>query len=153
MRVAKFLEHHPAVERVRYPGLMSHPQRGIAHAQMLDTEGKFAPGTVIYFVLKGSPEGALESGRRMMDHLADKSLAVTLAVSLGQIRTLIEHPASMTHAAIPVADQLRAGIDPGGIRLSLGLEPAEVSSIPVQAVVGPEEQAAVAAVVNPDLAA
>jgi methionine-gamma-lyase len=61
----------------------------------------------------------------MMDHLADKSLAVTLAVSLGQIRTLIEHPASMTHAAIPVADQLRAGIDPGGIRLSIGLETSD----------------------------
>ena len=125
MRVAKFLEQNPAVERVRYPGLLSHPQRAIAHAQMVDTEGNFAPGTVIYFVLKGAPEDALESGRRMMDHLADKSLAVTLAVSLGQIRTLIEHPASMTHAAIPVADQLKAGIDPGGIRLSLGLEASE----------------------------
>jgi cystathionine beta-lyase/cystathionine gamma-synthase len=61
----------------------------------------------------------------MMDHLASKSFAVTLAVSLGQIRTLIEHPASMTHAAIPVADQLKAGIDPGGIRLSIGLEASE----------------------------
>ncbi len=125
MRVAKFLEHHPAVEFVRYPGLLSHPQRGIAHRQMVDIEGIFAPGTVIYFVLKGSPEEARESGRRMMDHLADKSLAVTLAVSLGQIRTLIEHPASMTHAAIPVADQLTAGIDPGGIRLSMGLETSD----------------------------
>jgi methionine-gamma-lyase len=125
MRVAKFLEHHPAIEKVHYPGLLSHPQRAIAHTQMVDIEGNFAPGTVIYFVLKGSPEQARESGRRMMDHLADKSLAVTLAVSLGQIRTLIEHPASMTHAAIPVADQLRAGIDPGGIRLSLGLETSD----------------------------
>jgi cystathionine beta-lyase/cystathionine gamma-synthase len=125
MRVAKFLEHHPAVERVHYPGLLSHPQRAIAHTQMVDTEGNFAPGTVIYFVLKGTPADALESGRRMMDHLADKALAVTLAVSLGQIRTLIEHPSSMTHAAIPVSDQLRAGIDPGGIRLSMGLETAE----------------------------
>ena len=125
MRVAKFLEHHPAVEKVHYPGLLSHPQRAIAHTQMVDTEGNFAPGTVIYFVLKGTPEDALESGRRLMDHLANKSLAVTLAVSLGQIRTLIEHPASMTHAAIPVDDQLKAGIDPGGIRLSLGLEASE----------------------------
>jgi methionine-gamma-lyase len=125
MRVAKFLENHPAVETVHYPGLLSHPQRAIAHKQMVDTEGNFAPGTVIYFALKGSPEEARESGRRMMDHLADKSLAVTLAVSLGQIRTLVEHPASMTHAAIPVADQLRAGIDPGGIRLSLGLEASD----------------------------
>jgi cystathionine beta-lyase/cystathionine gamma-synthase len=124
-RVARFLEHHPAVESVHYPGLLSHPQRAVAHKQMVDTEGNFAPGTVIYFALKGGPEDALESGRRMMDHLANKSLAVTLAVSLGQIRTLIEHPASMTHAAIPAADQLKAGIDPGGIRLSIGLEASE----------------------------
>jgi methionine-gamma-lyase len=125
LRVAKFLENHPAVASVHYPGLMSHPQRAVAHKQMVDTEGNFAPGTVIYFVLDGSPEAARESGRRMMDHLADHSLAVTLAVSLGQIRTLIEHPASMTHAAIPVVDQIRAGIDPGGIRLSIGLEASD----------------------------
>lgn len=125
MRVAKFLENHPAIASVHYPGLMSHPQRAVAHKQMVDTEGNFAPGTVIYFVLKGSPDVARESGRRMMDHLADHSLAVTLAVSLGQIRTLIEHPASMTHAAIPVVDQIRAGIDPGGIRLSMGLEASD----------------------------
>jgi methionine-gamma-lyase len=61
----------------------------------------------------------------MMYHLADNSLAVTLAVSLGQIRTLIEHPASDDHAAIPVTDQLRGGIDPGGIRLSIGLEASD----------------------------
>jgi cystathionine beta-lyase/cystathionine gamma-synthase len=124
-RIAKFLENHSAVETVHYPGLLSHPQRAVAHKQMVDIEGNFAPGTVIYFVLKGVPEEAREAGRRMMDHLADKSLAVTLAVSLGQIRTLIEHPASMTHAAIPVAQQLKAGIDPGGIRLSIGLETSE----------------------------
>jgi methionine-gamma-lyase len=124
-RIAKFLENHSAVETVHYPGLLSHPQRAVAHKQMVDIEGNFAPGSVIYFVLKGTPEEARESGRRMMDYLADNSLAVTLAVSLGQIRTLIEHPASMTHAAIPVAEQLKAGIDPGGIRLSIGLETSE----------------------------
>ena len=123
-RVARFLEDHPAVSRVHYPGLLSHPQRALAHSQMVDIEGSFAPGTILYFVLRGSPEEARESGRKVMDYLADKSLAVTLAVSLGQIRTLIEHPASMTHAAIPLAEQLKAGIDPGGIRLSIGLEAA-----------------------------
>lgn len=123
-KVAKFLEAHPAVARVHYPGLLSHPQRSLAHRQMVDIEGNFAPGTTLYFVLNGEPERARESGRKMMDYLADKSLAVTLAVSLGQIRTLIEHPASMTHAAIPLADQLTAGIDPGGIRISIGLEAA-----------------------------
>jgi len=123
-QVAKFLEGHPAVKMVKFPGLLSHPQRALAHKQMVDVDGNFAPGTMLYFVLAGEPEQARESGRKMMDYLANKSLAVTLAVSLGQIRTLIEHPASMTHAAIPIEDQLKAGIDPGGIRLSIGLEAA-----------------------------
>jgi methionine-gamma-lyase len=55
MRVAKFLEHHPAVEKVHYPGLLSHPQRAVAHTQMVDVEGNFAPGTVIYFCSKEVP--------------------------------------------------------------------------------------------------
>jgi len=125
--VARFLESEPSVARVSYPGLPSHPQHALARRQMLDAEGEFAPGILIYFVLRGSPEEAQEEGRRVMDHLADNALAVTLAVSLGQVRTLIEHPASMTHAAIPPAAQVAAGLDPGGIRLSVGLEaPADI---------------------------
>lgn len=123
-KVAKFLEDHPGIKKVNYPGLLSHPQRALAHKQMVDVDGNFAPGGMLYFVLNGEPEQARETGRKIMDYLADKSLAVTLAVSLGQIRTLIEHPASMTHAAIPIEAQLKAGIDPGGIRLSIGLEAA-----------------------------
>ncbi len=122
MKVARFLEGHPAVSYVRYPGLPSHPQHQLARKQMLDAEGVFAPGIMIYFVLKGLPEEAREMGRKVMNHLADHALSLTLAVSLGNIRTLIEHPASMTHAPLPVAAQLDAGIDPGGIRVSIGLE-------------------------------
>ena len=125
LAVAKFLESHPAVERVVYPGLPSHPQHDLAKRQMVDVDGNFAPGTLIYFVLKGTPDVARAAGRKVMNHLADNALSVTLAVSLGQIRTLIEHPASMTHAPLPVEAQLEAGIDPGGIRISLGLENAE----------------------------
>ena len=125
MKVAQFLESHPSIERVHYPGLLSHPQRALAHRQMVDGDRNFAPGSMIYFMLKGTPEEARLRGQQVMDHLATNALAVTLAVSLGQLRTLIEHPASMTHAAIPVADQLKAGIDPGGIRLSIGLEAAQ----------------------------
>ena len=63
----------------------------------------------------------------MIDHVAKEALSITLAVSLGQVRTLIEHPSSMTHAPIPVEDQIRGEIDPGGIRLSIGLEdPADI---------------------------
>ena len=60
-----------------------------------------------------------------MDRLASNSLAVTLAVSLGQIRTLIEHPASMTHAAVPADRQAAGGVDPAAVRLSIGLEACE----------------------------
>lgn len=122
MKVAEFLEKHPKVARVSYPGLKSHPQHKIAREQMIDYDGNFAPGSMLYFVLKGSLEKASKAGSVIIDHLADKSLVITLAVSLGMIKTLIEHPSSMTHAAIPVKEQVKFGIDPGGIRLSLGIE-------------------------------
>jgi cystathionine beta-lyase/cystathionine gamma-synthase len=122
LRVARFLSRHPKVARVSYPGLTSHPQHALARRQMRDPQGRFAPGTLVYFTLAGTPASARRRGERAMDHLARHSLAVTLAVSLGQVRTLVEHPASMTHAALPPAAQAAAGIDPGGVRLSLGLE-------------------------------
>lgn len=126
-KIAKFLEEHPKIERVIYPGLPSHPQYELARKQMRDFDGEFAPGSLIYFFLHGSPAEAKEKGGRLMDVLAKNALAVTLAVSLGQIRTLIEHPASMTHAAVPAEKQEEAGLDPGGIRLSIGLEePADI---------------------------
>ncbi|MEW5764439.1 MAG: trans-sulfuration enzyme family protein [Acidobacteriota bacterium] len=124
-KVARYLEGHPAVAKVLYPGLPTHPQHTLARKQMLDPDGNFAPGIMIYFILKGTPEQAREAGRKMMDHLADHALSVTLAVSLGQIRTLIEHPASMTHAPLPVEAQVAAGLDPGGIRISIGIERAD----------------------------
>lgn len=124
-KVAEFLEGHPGIRRVVYPGLESHPQHELARRQMRDPEGGFAPGILIYFVLEGEPAEARERGRRVMDHIAANALSITLAVSLGQVRTLIEHPASMTHAVVPPEAQARAGIEPGGIRLSLGLESVE----------------------------
>ncbi len=122
LAIARFLEAQPVIRRVLYPGLPSFPQRELARAQMRDPEGKFAPGTMIYLLLDGEPALARERGAQLMDTLAQQALTVTLAVSLGQIRTLIEHPASMTHAVIPPERQLEAGLDPGGIRLSIGLE-------------------------------
>lgn len=124
LAVAQFLEDHAKVERVVYPGLPSHPQHELARHQMVDFEGNFMPGILIYFVLRGEGEGVKSRGAELMDFLATHALTVTLAVSLGQVRTLIEHPASMTHAPIPAAAQVAAHIDPGGIRLSIGLEPA-----------------------------
>ena len=125
--VATFLDQHPQVAQVVYPGFESHPQHELAKRQMTDFDGNFAPGILIYFDLQGEGEAVKTKGTRFMDSLADNALTVTLAVSLGQVRTLIEHPASMTHAPIPAAAQAAAGIAPGGIRLSLGIErPADV---------------------------
>jgi cystathionine beta-lyase/cystathionine gamma-synthase len=93
---------------------------------MRDYEGIFAPGAMIYFVVKGkTPADSLRRAERFIDHVADNAYCITLAVSLGNIRTLIEHPGSMTHSAIPAEDQVAKGLEPGGIRLALGLERPE----------------------------
>lgn len=120
--VAKFLEAHPKVDHVRYPGLESHPQFELARKQMRSYDGSFAPSSLLYFVLKGSPEEAKVKGAKLMNWLAEHALSYTLAVSLGHCKTLIEHPSSMTHSAIACDAQVKAGIDAGGVRLALGLE-------------------------------
>jgi cystathionine beta-lyase/cystathionine gamma-synthase len=119
--VAKFLEAHPRVERVRYPGLPSFPQHEIAKRQMIDDRGHFAPGSMLYFEVH-DPEGTGAPAARVIDWAAQNAYTLTLAVSLGQIKTLIEAPFSMTHATMPPEEKRRLGLSPGGIRLSLGLE-------------------------------
>lgn len=121
-RIAEFLNLHHKVKLVRYPGLDSFPQVELAKSQMRDIDGNFAPGSMVYFEVKGEGENALQRARKVIDYLAENALSVTLAVSLGNIRTLVEHPASMTHAVVPPEAQLEAGIAPGGIRLSVGIE-------------------------------
>jgi cystathionine beta-lyase/cystathionine gamma-synthase len=124
--VAEFLEQDRRIQTVRYPGLDSFEQRALAHAQMHDYDGRFAPGTILYFIPKGrSLQERHRHASRIVNSIATKSYSMTLAVSLGNIRTLIEHPASMTHSSISSSEQLKRGIDPGGIRLSIGLEKAE----------------------------
>ncbi|MCK6561993.1 PLP-dependent transferase [candidate division KSB1 bacterium] len=122
-RVARFLQEHPKVARVIYPGLESHPQFELAKRQMFDYEGKFAPGAMIYFVLKETdarPAGS--RGEAFIDYTADHAYSITLAVSLGQLKTLIECPYSMTHSALPEEEKRKRGMEPGGIRLAIGLE-------------------------------
>lgn len=124
--LARYLEQHPLVERVHYPGLQSFPQHQLAQKLLRSYKGEFAPGFMIYFTLKGkTAEESRALGERLMNHIASNAYTITLAVSLGQLRTLIEHPASMTHAAVPAAEQPRLGIDPGGVRLAVGIESAE----------------------------
>lgn len=122
-RIAEFLVSHPKIEFVNYPGLPGHKYFNIAKKQMKDFDGSFAPGSLIYFALKGSSvEEQKESGRKFMNYAAQNAYTMTLAVSLGHTRTLIEHPASMTHSMVPAEKLRESGIDPGGIRLAIGLE-------------------------------
>lgn len=110
-KVAEFLEGHPKVDRVSYPGLKSHPQHEIAKKQMSGFSG----------MLSFEINGGVEAGRRLMD----ATTLLTLAVSLGSTDTLIEHPASMTHAVVPKEERLRMGIADGLVRISVGIEDAE----------------------------
>jgi methionine-gamma-lyase len=128
MEIATYLEKHSLVEKVSYPGLPSFPQYETAKRLLRDYNGNFAPGIIIYFTLRGSSlEDSKKRGEAMMDHIAQNAYSITLAVSLGQVRTLIEHPGSMTHASYPASEQIKLGIEPGGIRLAVGIEnPADV---------------------------
>ncbi len=107
-KVAEYLEAHPKVEWVRFPGLKSHPQYELAQKQMS------GPGSTLAFELKGG----LTAGKTMMDnvHLA------LLAVSLGGIETLIQHPASMTHSKLTKEMRESAGITDGLVRMAIGIE-------------------------------
>jgi methionine-gamma-lyase len=122
-KVAEFLEKHPKIAFVNYPGLPSYKFHKLAKEQMLDFDGNFAPGSMIYFALTGKdPSETKENGRKFMDFVADNAYTMTLAVSLGHTRTLIEHPASMTHSVVPAEKLAERGIDPGGVRLAIGLD-------------------------------
>lgn len=115
LQVAQFLAKHPLVAECRYPGLDSFPQRALALKQMRDFDGGFAPGNIIYFRLNE----AKVSGVKFVDHVAQNAYCVTLAVSLGHTKTLIEMPSAMTHSAYAGKGPMR---EHGGIRLSIGLE-------------------------------
>jgi methionine-gamma-lyase len=108
MTIAEFLENHPKVSWVKYPGLKSHPQFELGKRQMS------GPGAMISFELKGG----LVAGKVLMDNVR----LMLLAVSLGGIETLIQHPASMTHSKVNIHDRHQAGITDGLVRLSVGIE-------------------------------
>ena len=107
-KVAEFLEQHPAIEWIGYPGLKSFPQYELAKKQMS------LPGAMIAFEVKGG----LEAGRILMNSLE----LCSLAVSLGDTETLIQHPASMTHSPYTPEERALSGISEGLVRLSIGLE-------------------------------
>ncbi|KTC97507.1 cystathionine beta-lyase [Legionella geestiana] len=109
--LAEWLEQHPAVERVWYPGLKSHPQHLLSKEQMK------APGGMISMALKGG----LDEAKRFLAACE----IFTLAESLGGVESLIEHPAIMTHASIPRVQRDKLGITDGFVRLSVGIEDLE----------------------------
>jgi methionine-gamma-lyase len=111
MKIAEYLENHPKVEWIKYPGLKSFAQYDLAKEQMSGF------GSMLSFGLKGG----YEAGQTLMDnvHLA------TLAVSLGGVESLIQHPASMTHAAVSKENKLAANITDGLVRYSVGIENVE----------------------------
>lgn len=108
LAVARFLEEHPLIERVYYPGLENDPGYHIAKFQM------HAFGGMVSFEMKGG----LNAGEKLMNRLK----LVTLGVSLGNVDSLIQHPASMTHVSVPPAERAKMGITDGLVRFSVGIE-------------------------------
>ena len=111
LQIATWLEQHLQVERVLYPGLPSHPQHELAKKQM----PKF--GGMLSVVLKGGEAKVISTLKRCE--------LFALAISLGGIESLIEHPATMTHAAMPAAIRRQIGIEDGLVRISAGIEDAD----------------------------
>ena len=111
MAVAKFLETHPKVEQVSYPGLESHPQHDIVKKQATGF------GAMVWFEVKGG----VEAGKKLMDNIE----LWTLAENLGSVESLVTHPVTMTHADVEPEERQRVGIIDGLVRLSVGLEDEE----------------------------
>lgn len=108
LEIARWLEAHPGVERVIYPGLKSHPQFALAKRQMDGFGG----------IISAEINGGLKKARRTLERCE----LFALAESLGGVESLIEHPAIMTHASVPPANRKRLGISDGLVRLSVGVE-------------------------------
>ena len=109
--IARHLSTHPAVERVIYPGLADHPQHEIARKQMRDFGG------MVSCELRGGVEAA--------NAFASSTRLFTLAESLGGVESLVEVPATMTHASIPADRRRAAGLADGLVRFSVGIESAQ----------------------------
>jgi methionine-gamma-lyase len=132
--VAEMLEAHPLIESTFYPGLASHPDNSGGGDGCLVAgafrSGRDSPedaaimkqtyGGMIAFIVKGEGDVALERAKKVCEGLR----VVNLAVSLGSVESLVEHPASMTHAMIPREDRIAGGLDDGLIRISVGIERA-----------------------------
>jgi len=107
LAIAEMLVGHPKVQEVHYPGLTTHPQHQLAQQQM------YGFGGLVTFDL-----GSLNHAKDLLEHVR----LMSLAESLGGVETLISHPATMTHASVPLAQREKIGITEGLVRLSVGIE-------------------------------
>jgi len=112
MQLARWLTQHPKIAKVNYPGLETHPGHNLAKQQM---QNGF--GGMISFELKGG----YDAGVKLMESLR----LITLAISLGNVDSLIQHPASMTHGTVPREERLKTGLTDGLVRFSVGIENCE----------------------------
>jgi methionine-gamma-lyase len=108
LTIARYLQDHPAVAQVHYPGLESHPGHEIAQKQM------HGYGGMMSFELVGG----MQAGEALMN----RTRVATLTVSLGTVDSLIQHPASLTHSTVPAEERLKMGITDGLVRFSVGIE-------------------------------
>ena len=114
LRLAQWLEGHSAIERVLYPGLASHPQHALAMAQQSGSGG-----AVLSFVLKATDP---EQARARAFHVMDSMHTLSLSTNLGDVKTLVAHPASTSHGRLSEAQRQSAGIGQGLVRVAVGLE-------------------------------
>ncbi len=118
LHMAAWLESHPLVARVYYPGLQSHPQHALAMRQQNAT-GTGLGGAVLSFEVKGANP---ERMRKNAFHVIDSTRLMTVASNLGDVKTIITHPSSTSHGRLTEAQRLAAGITQGMVRLAVGLE-------------------------------
>jgi cystathionine gamma-lyase len=111
MAIAKHLEQHPKIEKVIYPGLKSHPQHDLAKKQMSGFGG------MITILVKGGLKGSKK--------FVEQVKVFSLAESLGGVESLVDHPAIMTHASVPIERRKQLGIEDNMVRLSVGIESLE----------------------------
>jgi cystathionine beta-lyase/cystathionine gamma-synthase len=116
LKIAQFLNEYPKVKKVIYPGLESHPQLALAKKQQLDPHGNPGFGGMVSFDM-----GSWDRAKKLLESVS----LFTLAESLGGVESLICHPASMTHAAVPAKERQKIGLTDGLVRISVGVESVE----------------------------
>ena len=120
LALAHWLERQPAVERVYFPGLESHPQHALAMAQQAG-----CGGAVVSFIVKGAAAGGAAAARKSAFHVIDSTRICSITANLGDTKTTITHPASTSHGRLTEEQRVAAGITQAMIRVAMGLDDVE----------------------------